>query len=92
MVQGQGLWVWSATSRGRPPDRGLALAIFHMVPRVPATLNLVAQRINVGARINVGVFACSPPVCEAVQTRRARRGGEQDVVDISIRMYEKIHA
>jgi len=31
-VQGS-LWVWSATSRGRPPDGGLALAVFHMVPR-----------------------------------------------------------
>ena len=30
-VQGS-LWVWSATSRGRPPDGGLALAVFHMVP------------------------------------------------------------
>ena len=38
-VQGS-LWVWSATSRGRPPNGGLALAVFHMVPRVPATLNL----------------------------------------------------
>jgi len=28
-VQGS-LWVWSATSRGRPPDGGLALAVFHM--------------------------------------------------------------
>ena len=27
-VQGS-LWVWSATSRGRPPDGGLALAVFH---------------------------------------------------------------
>ena len=26
-VQGS-LWVWSATSRGRPPDGGLALAVF----------------------------------------------------------------
>ena len=40
------LWVWSsATSRGRPPDvpmrdGGLALAVFHMVPRVPAAPNL----------------------------------------------------
>ena len=33
-VQGS-LWVWSVTSRGRPPDGGLALAVFHMVPRVP---------------------------------------------------------
>ena len=32
-VQGS-LWVWSAASRGRPPDGGLALAVFHMVPRV----------------------------------------------------------
>jgi len=39
LMQGS-LWVWSATSRGRPPDGGLALAVFHMVPRVPATLNL----------------------------------------------------
>ena len=38
-VQGS-LWVWSATSRGRPPDGGLALAVFHMVPRVPAAPNL----------------------------------------------------
>ena len=38
-VQGS-LWVWSATSRGRPPDGGLALAVFHMVPRVPAAANL----------------------------------------------------
>ena len=42
-VQGS-LWVWSATSRGRPPPRcamvGLALAVFHMVPRVPAAPNL----------------------------------------------------
>ena len=28
-VQGS-FWVWSATSRGRPPDGGLALAVFHM--------------------------------------------------------------
>ena len=28
-VQGY-LWVWSATSRGRPPDGGLALAVFHI--------------------------------------------------------------
>ena len=39
------LRVWSATSRGRPrpPMRamvGLALAVFHMVPRVPAAPNL----------------------------------------------------
>ena len=34
------LWVWSATSRGRPPDGGLALAVFHMVHRVPAAPNL----------------------------------------------------
>ena len=35
------LWVWSATSRGRPPGGGLALrAVFHMVPRVPAAPNL----------------------------------------------------
>jgi len=27
------LWVWSATSRGRPHGGGLALAGFHMVPR-----------------------------------------------------------
>ena len=32
--------MWSATSRGRPPDGGLALAVFHMVPRVPAAPNL----------------------------------------------------
>ena len=32
------LWAWSATSRGRPPDGGLALAVFHMVPRVPRVL------------------------------------------------------
>ena len=38
-VQGS-LWVWSATSRGRPPDGGLALAVFHIVPRVPAAPNL----------------------------------------------------
>jgi len=38
-VQGS-LWVWSATSRGRPPDGGPALAVFHMVPRVPAAPNL----------------------------------------------------
>ena len=41
-VQGS-LWVWSATtrtSRGRPPDGGLALAVFHMVPRVPARCTL----------------------------------------------------
>ena len=41
-VQGS-LWVWSATSRGRPPDGGLrlALAVFHLVPRVrPAAPNL----------------------------------------------------
>ena len=38
-VQGV-LCVWSATSRGRPPDGGLALAVFHMVPRVPAAPNL----------------------------------------------------
>ena len=38
-VQGS-LWVWSAASRGRPPDGGLALAVFHMVPRVPAAPNL----------------------------------------------------
>ena len=38
-VQGS-LWVWSATSRGRPPGGGLALAVFHMVPRVPAAPNL----------------------------------------------------
>ena len=37
-VQGS-LWVWSAASRGRPPDGGLALAVFHMVPRVPAAPN-----------------------------------------------------
>ncbi len=41
-VQGS-LWVWSATSRGRPPDGGLALAVFHMVPRVPAAPNLVVH-------------------------------------------------
>ena len=35
-VQGS-LWVWSATSRGRPPDGGLALAVFHR----PCTLNAV---------------------------------------------------
>ena len=39
LVQGS-LWVWSATSRGRPPDGGLALAVFHMVPRAPAAPNL----------------------------------------------------
>ena len=33
-VQGS-LWVWSATSRGRPPDGGLALAVFHIVPPGP---------------------------------------------------------
>ena len=38
-VQGS-LWVWSATSRGRPPGGGLALAVFHMGPRVPAAPNL----------------------------------------------------
>ena len=38
-VQGS-LWVWPATSQGRPPDGGLALAVFHMVPRVPAAPNL----------------------------------------------------
>ena len=27
-VQGS-LWVWPATSQGRPPDGGLALAVFH---------------------------------------------------------------
>ena len=27
-------------ARGRPPDGGLALAVFHMVPRVPAASNL----------------------------------------------------
>ena len=27
-------------SRGRPPDGGLALAVFHIVPRVPAAPNL----------------------------------------------------
>jgi len=37
-VQGS-LWVWSATSQGRPPDGG-TLAVFHMVPRVPAAPNL----------------------------------------------------
>ena len=31
---------WSAASRGRPPGGGLALAVFHMVPRVPAAPNL----------------------------------------------------
>ena len=45
------LWVWSATSRGRPPGGGLALAVFHMVPRVPAAPNLFvhppADRRNV---------------------------------------------
>ena len=41
-VQGS-LWVWSATSRGRPPDGGLALAVFHMVPRVPAAPNLFVK-------------------------------------------------
>ena len=34
------LWEWSATSRGRPHDGGLALAVFHMVPRAPAAPNL----------------------------------------------------
>ena len=29
------LWVWSATSRGRPPDGGLALAVFHDGPSGP---------------------------------------------------------
>ena len=38
-VQGS-LWVWPATSQGRPSDGGLALAVFHMVPRVPAAPNL----------------------------------------------------
>ena len=41
-------WVWSATSRGRPPDGGWdygssPLAVFHMVPRVPAAPNLVVH-------------------------------------------------
>ena len=38
--------MWSATSRGRPPamrDGGLALAVFPMVPRVPAAPNLVVH-------------------------------------------------
>ena len=35
-VQGS-LWVWSATSRGRPPDGGtITSRLPHMVPRVPA--------------------------------------------------------
>ena len=41
------LWVWSATSRGRPPDGGLALAVFHMVPRVPAAPNLFVWPVHV---------------------------------------------
>ena len=38
-VQGS-LWVWAATSRGRPPDGGLALAVFLTVALVLALKSL----------------------------------------------------
>ena len=52
-VQGSSVGVVrSATSRGRPPDGGLALAVFHMVPRVPATLNLFVHPPAPPARVS----------------------------------------
>ena len=105
-VQGS-LWVWSATSRGRPPDGGLALAVFHMVPRVPAAPNLFvhppadlrkvllppssrsARLLGLGA---LGVQSVTSTSRAEEQTRRARRGREQDVAEISRRMYDEIRS
>ena len=71
-VQGS-LWVWSATSRGRPPDGGLALAVFHMVPRVPAAL-LISSYIL----LLISAKSCSLPrlalrVCSASPSSALRR-------------------
>ena len=79
-VQGS-LWVWSATSRGRPPDGGLAaLAVFHMVPRVPAAPNLFVhppadlRNILLPLSSRPARLLCLPAVCPA-SSGRARRSG-----------------
>ena len=65
--------MWSATSRGRPPDGGLALAVFHMVPRVPAALNLFVH-----PPADISAKSCSLPrlalrVCSASPSSALRR-------------------
>ena len=71
-VQGS-LWVWSAASRGRPPDGGLALAVFHMVPRVSLLL-LISSYIL----LLISAKSCSLPrlalrVCSASPSSALRR-------------------
>ena len=80
-VQGS-LWVWSATSRGRPPDGGLALAVFHMVPRVPAAPNVCVTHslllISSYILLLISAKSCSLPrlalrVCSASPSSALRR-------------------
>ena len=71
-VQGS-LWVWSATSRGRPPDGGLALAVFHMVP-LGSLLLLISSYIL----LLISAKSCSLPrlalrVCSASPSSALRR-------------------
>ena len=58
------LWVWSETSRGRPPDGGLALAlaVFHMVP-LGSLLLLISSYILLLISANVLLLASLVSPC-----------------------------
>ena len=75
-VQGSS-WVWSATSRGRPPDGGLlALTVFHMVPL--AGLGSLLLLISSYILLLISAKSCSLPrlalrVCSASPSSALRR-------------------
>ena len=63
-VQGS-LWVWSATSRGRPPDGGLALAHAFSVES--------GSVVFVGRRHACPAQKMAPPRLEVYRGKRGRR-------------------
>ena len=72
-VQGS-LWVWSATSRGRPPDGGLALAVCSTWSALGSLLLLISSYIL----LLIPAKSCSLPrlalrVCSASPSSALRR-------------------